>query len=424
MQFKKLIIISTLSLGAFSANANNLYKELEYMQQYHPLLYSAKAQTISTEQALLAAKGARTPVVSLSAQAGFEHQQRPNDVRTAEDPETASLSVSQLLWDFGATGNSIDAARARIDAAGANTQLTSQDLLQSGIKTYFALSFAYDRFEHAKESVNRILEQKELEAKKMKRGKGSKADFLQAESQLLAAQARVASEEGAVQIAVNAYWQVFGKQPPPKAYMLKRATPSIALPGSLQQAEQIALKNAPGLVAARASMKAAYEQIGAAEGSYYPRFDLVAEGEYRNDAQAVIGEVSEGRVFVRMSYDFDLGFSRRGIVGAAKADHLASFNQKANQERIALEAIRSSWQRHVTAKKNYDISLRQLDSATEFLELANKERELGKRTLQDILNGELVRLSAKTRLANARTELTTSAFDILRATGQLSLQAL
>jgi len=103
---------------------------------------------------------------------------------------------------------------------------------------------------------------------------------------------------------------------------------------------------------------------------------------------------------------------------------MAANFERVNQERVALESVRSAWVRYETAKLNYDISAQQLRSATEFLQLATRERELGKRTLRDILNGELVRLNAKTRLASARTELTISAFDILRATGQLTLDSI
>ena len=164
--------------------------------------------------------------------------------------------------------------------------------------------------------------------------------------------------------------------------------------------------------------------MDSARATYYPKFDLVGEAEYRNNAQAVIGEVRENRVYLRMQYDFDLGMSRRGQVGAARANQMSAMHEKTNQERVALEQVRSAWQRYLTAQRNFEISEQQLQSATDFLQLAIRERELGKRTLRDILNGELVRLNAKTRLAGARTELTTTAFDILRTTGQLSLQAI
>jgi len=220
-----------------------------------------------------------------------------------------------------------------------------------------------------------------------------------------------------VQIAKNAYIQVFGKLPPAADEMQLEAYPSVALPSSLADAEGLALGNAPGLLAARAAQVAAGHDLDTASGTHYPRFDAVIEGAYRSDAQAVAGDVGEGRAFVRMTYNFDLGFSRRGVVGAARAVQQAAVYDTANQERVVLEAVRSAWQRHMTARKNYEISVRQLESATQFLELAKKERELGKRTLQDILNGELVRLAAKTRLAGARAEVSTSAFDIMRTTG-------
>ena len=270
--------VITFCFSVASVQASNLYEELVYLQQNHPLLSSAQSLHEAAEQSYLGAKGGRTPVVAVSAQGGFEHQNRPAGVRTDEDPEAATLSVTQLLWDGGAIGGTVKAAKSRIDVAGSTAQLTEQDLLQVGVRTYFGLVFAQQRLTHAIESVARIAEQKDTEAKKMEQGKGSKADFLQAESQLLAAQAGVATEEGAVQIAKNAYIQVFGKPAPAADTMQLEASPSKALPANLLAAEGFALASAPGLATARAAQIAAKHDFEAANGTHYPRFDAVVEG--------------------------------------------------------------------------------------------------------------------------------------------------
>lgn len=416
-------LVSALFLSS-GAYANNLYNELVFLKNNHPLIAASAAQKTGAQQNYRASRGAFMPRVQLSAQAGFEEQNRPNNINTSESTETARLAITQRVFDFGATSGAIDASEARVDTAVAVENQTTQDIIQAGIQSYFGLVFAYERLQNAQESVDRIRRQQDVEQAKIDQGSGSRADFLQAQSQLLSAQSRAATEQGALEIAQNRYLQVFGKQAPSYASLLKQAKPSSALPESLAAAESLASSNAPAVIAASANLNAAKEELDSTKATYYPSFDLVGEAEYRSDAQAVIGEVTENRVFLRMQYDFDLGLTRRGQVGAARANQIAANNEKINQERVAIEAVRSAWTRYQTALINFQISEQQLQSATEFLQLAVRERELGKRTLRDILNGELVRLNAKTRLAGARTELTTTAFDILRATGQLSLEAI
>lgn len=425
MAIKKRIVATVVALGAMCshASADSLFNELSHLQQNHPLIAASLAQKTAAEENYRASKGVRRPVVSITGQAGHEESYRPT-VETSEFMQTARLSVSQRVYDFGATSGVVDAAESRVGVSGAVANQTHQNVLQSGIEAYFGLVLAHERLANAQESADRILRQQQTEQAKIDQGSGSRADFLQAQSQSLSAQSRVASEQGALGIAAYRFEQIFGKAAPAYQDLEHEATPSVTMPTTLQAAETLALMQLPQLKAATANLRAAKDELRSSKGTYYPRFDLVGEAEYRNNAQAVLGSIHENRVLVRMEYDFDLGLTRRGVVGAARANQTAATHEKVNQERLALEAVRSAWVRYQTAVQNFNINQKQLDSATEFLELAVKERELGKRTLRDILNGELVRLNAKTRLASARVELTISSFEILRSTGQLSVSAI
>lgn len=426
MAIKKRIVATVVALGAICSHsqADSLFNELSYLQQNHPLIAASLAQKTAAEENHRASKGVRRPVVSVTSQIGHEESFRPGGVETSEFMQTARLSVTQRVYDFGATSGVVDAAGSRVNVSKAVVNQTQQNVLQAGIEAYFGLVLAHERLLNAHESADRIQRQQETEQAKIDQGSGSRADYLQAESQLLSAQSRAASEEGALQIAQYRFEQIFGKAAPSYADLELQATPSTTMPTTLQAAETLALMQLPSLKAATANLRAAKDELRSSKGTYYPRFDVVGEAEYRNNAQAVIGSLHENRLLVRMEYDFDLGLTRRGVVGAARANQTAATHDKVNQERLALEAVRSAWARYQTALKNFHINERQLESATEFLELAIKERELGKRTLRDILNGELVRLNAKTRLASARVELTVSSFEILRSTGQLSVSAI
>ena len=262
------------------------------------------------------------------------------------------------------------------------------------------------------------------EQKKIDAGKGSKADFLQSEAQLLGGQARVISAQGALDIAKYNYYQLFGKQAPASASLQRGVMPTANLPTSLEVARDLALSNDPTLATLTAAEEAADKSVKAAKAAQYPRFDLSLSAEQRDDAQAVEGVVEESKILISMTYDIDIGLSKRHLAGAARATQQAALHQRVNQERLSLEAINTAWSRYETAVNNYRVAVKQVRSSTDFLELAKKERDLGKRSLQDILNGELVRLNSLTRQSEAETQLSISAFDILRATGQLTLQAI
>ena len=56
-----------------------------------------------------------------------------------------------------------------------------------------------------------------------------------------------------------------------------------------------------------------------------------------------------------------------------------------------------------------------------FLELARKERKLGKRSLIDILSGETALINARSDASTARGQLLISAYNMLSAIGILTL---
>jgi outer membrane protein TolC len=66
----------------------------------------------------------------------------------------------------------------------------------------------------------------------------------------------------------------------------------------------------------------------------------------------------------------------------------------------------------------------QVEIAARFLELARKEREMGRRSLLDILNGEVALINAQSDATAARIDEVIAAYRLLRAVGGLSTGAL
>lgn len=408
--------------AAGMAQAGNLHTELSAMMGAHPLHLAAEQDLLAAEKQTKVSSSARLPTVSISADAGYEDQERPDGVEQSLNPQNSLLAVRQLLWDFGATGNTIEASKFNEKQASSNRDQVRQDLLQTGVQAYFNLVVAAERYANVKESLDRVAERKAIEERKLSAGKGSQADVLQADSQRLGAEARVVQAKGALSIAINTYRQVFGKAAPQLSQLERQRVASAGMPDSVADAIAGALRSNPALKSSYFASQAAASRTDASKASnYYPRFEVAAESERREDSGGVEGEITENRLLLRLTYDFDLGFSQRHEVAAARAKQSAAEYNREQQERVTREAVENAWQRYQTALKSLDIARQQLDKASAFLDLAEKERELGRRSLQDILNGELIRVNAKTTLAQARAELSVASFAILRSMGELDL---
>ncbi len=421
MFFATALVAVSVSLPA---TANSLKDELTSLAREHPLIKSAGEDRISAQQQIEVSRSALLPNVLLTAGTGYEDQARSGGVEFNFTKQTGLISVRQLLFDFGAARGALETSQILEQQAGVRATQASQDLLLAGIRAYFNYVFASERVMLARESEQSVATIRDLEQKKLDAGRGSQANVFQTESQRIGAKTRVIQAEGEQGIAANSYERLFGHLPPAYESMEKTQQPSVALPENLIKATEIALKREPGLIFARKNYEAASNEIDVAKAAYYPRFELVAESEYRNDDIGIQGTFRENRLLLQLQYDFDLGFSQRNEVASARAVQRSARHANKNQQRVTKESIRNAWERHEMAMKTYELAQRQASKAEEFLELAKRERDLGKRTLQDILGGELLLLNARTSLALARAEMTVASYVILRATGQLELSVI
>lgn len=85
-----------------------------------------------------------------------------------------------------------------------------------------------------------------------------------------------------------------------------------------------------------------------------------------------------------------------------------------------MEEARNAWVSWETSRERADHLRNQVRIAERFLELARKEREMGRRSLLDILNGEVGLINAQSDATAAGIDEIIAAYRLLRATGQLS----
>jgi adhesin transport system outer membrane protein len=284
------------------------------------------------------------------------------------------VSITQLLYDFGATGAAARSAELNRDAASDNLEATKQQLLLRAITAYLNVSRSGRVLQFARESVVNIRRQAELEDALVKRGAGLSTDVLQAKTQLAGAQARRVQAEGALNVNRNIYRTVFGSDPGSLNSMVKPKLPVDALPQTANQAVTTAMRENPQLTAAESSALVTRESIKTAESLFLPRFDAVAQSTYKEDSGGTVGHQQEALGKVQLSFPFNLGFTAVNTLNAAERDNSSADQRLIEARRIIEEQVRNSWQNMLTARENSTLLRNQANIAAEFLELARKER--------------------------------------------------
>ena len=152
---------------------------------------------------------------------------------------------------------------------------------------------------------------------------------------------------------------------------------------------------------------------------FLPTFEVTAENNIKEDYGGTVGSQQETLVKLEASYDLNLGLTAINTLKASQQAHRATVNRYGDTRDSVEEQARNAWDNLQTAQANASHLHNQADIAAEFLELARRERQLGNRSLIDVLSGETALINASSDAASADTDVAIAVFSLLNVMGQL-----
>ena len=122
---------------------------------------------------------------------------------------------------------------------------------------------------------------------------------------------------------------------------------------------------------------------------------------------------------VQFLYPFNLGLTAVNSLRASKNDVTGAVGRYVDAKGKVEQQVRDAWDKLNTDRENAALLRNQADISAEFLELARKERKLGKRSLLDVLNGETSLVNAESEATSAERDVDIAAFTLLAVMGRL-----
>lgn len=416
-----LAISAAIAVGSAGARAQNLADSLNTLVVSHKRMLAANADVRAAEEQLEVTWGDWYPSLSVTANIGHEKQEKPTDSDdTAMVPRNIETSVTQKVWDFGSTNSAIRSSRLALRQSRETRESTKQALLLEGITAYLNVVRAFKLVNFASGSVDNIKRQAELEDARVQRGSGFSTDVLQAKTQLAGAEARLIQARGALKTAVNRYRAVFGAPPIDIEKMSDPRLPLELLPKALDETIGVAIKQNPQLKASRTGASVAREAVVKSRiDEFMPSFEVSAEQKIKEDNGGTVGSQQERLIKLEATYDFNLGLTAINTLKASQQSHIATVNRFGDTRDLIEEQARNAWDNLQTAQANASFLHNQADIAAEFLELARRERQLGNRSLIDVLAGETALINASSDATSADTDVSIAVFTLLSVMGQL-----
>ncbi len=437
-------LISLFVAGMFTASpvyAESLQEAVQYMIETNPDVRSSVYGLLARDEEVRQARAGYYPTFDAEAGAGLSHYNRDYQERALVDPNKstppgeepemywkdksssddyapmeARLSLRQNVFAGMSTWNEVERQQARVRSGAYAVQATSENTALKTASAYLQVLRRQELVTLAKENLaihQRITDKVELRTNS---GVGSMADVDQIETRLNLAKSDVVVSELNLQESETNYLALVGRMP---VDLVKPVVPASRMPVSMEDAEQFALANQPTLKSAVADLESRRKAKDVAESAYMPTIDLEAEQNWHDQTEQSDDKTDELKVMVQLRYNLFNGW--KDEARNAEAAYLISEARSVRNHthRQVVESIQLSWRSYKASMTRLPYLQQRAEYAKATAESYNKQWEIGKRTLLDVLNTEAERISADQEQLNTEYDILYAQYRVLSSTGQL-----
>jgi outer membrane protein TolC len=329
-----------------------------------------------------------------------------------------TVTISQLLYDGGATIANRRAARINEDGAYYTLRSTIDSLVETIRTQFYQIILDRALVQVQEESVNLLRSQLDDQQSRYEAGTVPQFNVLQAESQLQNQIPQLIAAQNNYRIAMVTLAKTLGI-PADRQYVTDEPLPVVGsldvtlIKYDLSEALVTARANRPSLKAQRSNILAAVEEVTVARAGWQPTLTAnagleVEENPFSNNMRNTVNGWFFG---VNGTWNIFDGGATYGRVKSARAtleEQKVTYDDSVRQVELdvstAVDNLRQAQETIVASKKAVDVSL-------ESLRLANERLAAGTGTQLDVLNQQ-------TQLTTARSNYFTAEFQYISAVAQ------
>ncbi|HXI99688.1 MAG TPA: TolC family outer membrane protein [Micropepsaceae bacterium] len=431
-RLRDLLLASVLVPIVFSyplpAEALSLKEALATAYATNPQIEAARANLRATDEEVAKANAGWRPSLSVNGTEGYQDitTDQPAHSNVDRNELTGTATLTEPLFRGGRTVAEIRHAKALVRAAQAQLTNAEQTVLLDAVTAYMDVVRDTGTLEYRRSNVQVLQDQLNASNTQLAAGAITQTDVQQTEARLAVARAGLSVAEGQLATSRARFERAIGRP----AEMLE-TTPSLpSLPGTLEEAVNRAVINAPALIAAQENSRAADYAVDAATSSLLPQVSLQLQYQYAKNS-TILGQLVNPGVtqraasaFVQVTVPLYQGGAEYAGVRQAKEQRSQSLANIADVDRQVRESTQTAWGTFNAAQASI--------ASNEMAVVANQgavmgviqEQRAGERSILDILNAQQELLSGQIGLVNAQHDATVAAYQLLAASGQLTARAM
>jgi len=412
-------MIPVLLLTGVDVHAQSLGQTLIRTYQQSPELEAARATLRAQDETVAQARAGKRPTVSASGSAAAGVSSQTSGVN---DSYSLGVDSSVTIFDSGLTKAAIESAKAGIAASRASLRNQEQGVMFDAVSAFMDVRRDEQSVLVGQNNVRVLREQVRAARDRFELGEVTRTDVSLAEARLASAQASLAAFEGALQVSREQYRAVVGIAPG----TLQAPPPLPPLPGTQAQAEAIAIRDHPALLAARYAQTQAEYAVIQARAGYGPTVDL--SGGVSLDRAPTMGggddNSASASASIRGSIPLYAGGSLSSAVRQAEQNVAAAKYDVQNTARQIRQGVGAAWSNMEVARALIQANMLEVEAAQVAFEGAREEATLGARTTLDVLDREQELRTAQLNLVTSQRDAYVAAYGVLNAIGLLSVEHL
>lgn len=415
------------ALPAGSARAQTLADALVAAYQTNPTLQIGRAQLKQADERVAQARSELLPDVTATVTGTVSSDGAAETFRNADRDFRPDASVDAritgtvTLWSGGRNPANIASAIASVMAARARLTSIEQDVLLGAVTAFMDVRRDLQFVTLARNNVRVNGELLRATRDRFEVGEVTRTDVSQAEAALAAARANLAQNTGALAQSRARFLSVVGLE----AKDLAPPPPAPDLPGTLAEAEAIAMREHPALIAARHAEEAAMHDVELARAGLNPILTLTGSVFYQRQLPLVRQRFSADNAGAEIQLQLQVPLYRGGELSSLIRQAQALVEQRKSETQDTARSIRQAVQSAWSALEVARASIRSNGEQVRAQELAFQgvveEAKFGQRTTLDVLQAEQFLLQARSNLVAAQRDAYVAAYNLLSAMGLLTV---
>ena len=376
----------------------------------------------AVDQELRQARGLYLPQIDVAAGAGLGTFNDSTSRASGGDTEEtfrreSSITLQQRLFDGFEAGATVEREMARVESAANRVMENSEVLALDAIGAYLEVLRQRDLVRLAEDNVAYHGQVLDAQRARLEGGGGSEADVDQTDARSARARNTLIETLQDLRISEAIFTRIVGSFPGND--LSYPEFPAASLPGDLEDAVQLAVRNNLTTKIFEADVRTAEAEVELSEVPLYPAVTLEAQSEYNDGTSALDTYEFNNQLMVRVRWNIFRG----GIDRAARQEALFRLTESKNRRyRSVLEAqqeMRRSWFELEAARE----SIEALEDARDFnrstLGAYEQQFEVAQRTLLDVLDAENELFTSEGQLITAQTNEQLASYRILAVGGAL-----